>query len=398
MLKSAAKWMIDLSLKHSLVEGYLRSKLIDQDPINALIKSSEEAQLILERGNGGVGESQLLVCAFNLWRQRKQGQLINVDIVTDHPEKFPHDYCLKMFAPWDAWMKITSFHGFSPDASDEFWKNNLTPGAYVLEAVQGEHAMDSLRDGCKKIGATLIEPIMPATDTFEFALLEEVFFHDAELGAKSEFDGQPRKFSAQVLRMLSATHCRYSYPHFALEGLPQDRKPWRVMDVGCGPISNLRWGALRGDMTITGVDPLIEMYAVILARHGHDQLPHLRCDNEIVGFAENLDELAPDEAYDMIYTSNALDHTQEPERVINNFSRKLVPGGRVYMAVNTREGTRQNWNQLHKTNIYINDDDELVFHHQHTPEKPLLTPATHLRLAKVFTNNDDYTVVNLEKV
>lgn len=390
--------MIDLSLKHHLVEGYLRSKLVDQDPINALIKGSEEAQVILARGNCGVGESQLVVCAFNLWRQRKQGQLINVDIVTDRPEKYAFDYCLRMFAPWNAWMKITSLQTFSPDASEDFWENTLTPGAYVLEAVEGEHAMDSLRGGCKKIGATLVEPVMPATDTFEFALLEEVFFHDSELGARSEFDGQPRKFSAQVLRMLSATHCRFAYPHFALEGLPQDKKPWRVMDVGCGPISNLRWGALRGEMTITGVDPLIEMYALILARHGHDKLPHLRCADEIAAYAENLDEAAPDEAYDMIYTSNALDHTQEPERVISNFSRKLVPGGRVYLAVNTREGTRQNWNQLHKTNIYLNDNNELVYHHQHTAEKPLLSPASNLRLAKVFTNTADYTVVNLERV
>ena len=397
MLKSAAKWMIDLSLKHNLVEGYVRSKLVDQDPINALINRSEKSQLILERGNCEVGESQLLVCAFNLWRQREQDQVINVDIITDRPEKYPSEYCLKMFAPWNHWMRITSVHAFSPDASEEFWRDTITPGAYVLEAVQGMYQMDSLRGGCKKIGATLVEPVMPPIGTFEFALLEEIFFHDFELGGRSEFDGQPRQYSAPVLRMLSATHCRLTYPYHAIDGLPHSKKPWHVMDIGCGPISNLRWGALCGDMIITGVDPLIEMYAVILARHGYDKLPHIRCDTEISAFAENLDEVVPDAAYDMIYTNNALDHTQEPERVVNNFGRKLVPGGRVYLSVNTREGTRENWNQLHKTNIYLNDDNILVYHHQHSAEKPLLSPTSNLRLTHVWTNNSDYTIVNLER-
>ena len=43
---------------------------------------------------------------------------------------------------------------------------------------------------------------------------------------------------------------------------------------------------------------------------------------------------------------------------------KLVPGGRAIVQVATREGTRQGWDQFHKTDIDL-VDGTLVYRHQH---------------------------------
>ena len=66
------------------------------------------------------------------------------------------------------------------------------------------------------------------------------------------------------------------------------------------------------------------MYTLILARHGFDAMEKMRCDREITGFAEDLDTLVRDNDYDTVYTRNALDHTQDPARVVECMSRRLA--------------------------------------------------------------------------
>jgi SAM-dependent methyltransferase len=168
------------------------------------------------------------------------------------------------------------------------------------------------------------------------------------------------------------------------------------MDIGCGPISILRWGAIEGEISITGVDPILDMYALVLARHGLDALPKIRCDREINGFAEDLDRSVPDDDFDAIYTQNSLDHTQQPAVVIENIGRKLAPHGLAVFQVATREGTRQNWDQLHKTDIYLKNG-MLMYAHQHSPERPLLSPTSHLHLKHVQSDSPEWLACILEK-
>lgn len=240
----------------------------------------------------------------------------------------------------------------------------------------------------------LVEPKAPVKTGIEDDLYREVSFFDAELGGRSDWDGAPPKHPSEVLRMLSAVQCKLNYPSWGLDGIPRESLPRRVLDIGCGPISILRHGALQGEMVLTGLDPLLEMYALIRARHGYAALPEIRCAVEIPAFGEQLDELVPDGSFDLIYIQNALDHTREPLRVVSHFARKLTPGGRVIIQVATREGTRQNWDQFHKTDIDLRDG-ELVYRHQHTEERPLLPPECGLRLRKVHRYTPEWLSVVL---
>src|SRR4051812_29209450 len=94
------------------------------------------------------------------------------------------------------------------------------------------------------------------------------------------------------IQQMSSMNCRQYYPSWAFEPLPKSLpRPLKVMDIGWGPVSMLRWGAIHGEISITGLDPLIEMYTLVLARHGLDSLQKIRCDQEVNGVAEDMGSL-----------------------------------------------------------------------------------------------------------
>jgi SAM-dependent methyltransferase len=332
----------------------------------------------------------LLLCAFRLWRSRERGQRHRVVVVTDDPRRYSERACRALLAPWSEWVTLEAWHALLPESEPGAW---VRSPATCLAAVKDPEQLQRLR--AARGGAPLIEPIVPEKGSLDDDLYREVCHFDFEFGGKNEWDGSPSSHGGPTLQRLSAALCRELYPAFGLEGLAHGAAPWRVLDVGCGPVSVLRWGALNGEMTLTGLDPLLEMYAVVRARHGYDALPHIRCAREIPAFAEDLGELVPDGSFDVIYTQNALDHTREPQLVVSHFARKLAPGGRVVIQVATREGTRQGWDQLHKTDIDL-CDGELVFRHEHSEQRPLLTPEFGLRLAKVHLYGPDWLAVTLE--
>lgn len=343
------------------------------------------------------GLDLLLVCAFNLWQQREADQKLDLVIVTDNKERYSLKQCERILAPWKDWINIMAHHIYDVSISNHFWSSLALPsGTTVLGVMENMSITKDLASICQTRENDLILPILPSVDTFENDMIREVFHWDFEYGAKNDWDGTPVKFSTPTLQLLSSKSCQDYYPAWGFEGWSCEHKPWRVMDIGCGPISVLRWGVLQGMMSITGVDPLLDMYALILAKHGYDSLPCIRCDVEIPSFAEKLEDLVPDESYDVIFTRNALDHTQDPERVIANIGQKLSPKGRVILQVATREGTRQNWDQFHKTDIYLNNS-ELVYCHENSLEKPLLSPSCKLSLVKVQSYTPEWLSVILEK-
>jgi SAM-dependent methyltransferase len=331
----------------------------------------------------------LLLSSFRLWRVRRPGRRYRVAVVTDDARRYSERAVRALLAPWNAWVKVVAWHAFG-DASLE----RVRAADVCLAAVKDAATLERLR--AAPPAAKLIEPIVPTKGGLESDLYSEVCHFDFEFGGKNEWDGVPSKFPGPTLQRLSAATCRELYPAFALEDFPRARQPWRVLDVGCGPVSVLRWGALLGEMTITGLDPLLEMYALVRARHGFEGLPEVRCAREIPAFAEELPTLVPDGAFDLIHSQNALDHTREPRQVLQHLARKLAPGGRVVLQVATREGTRQGWDQLHKTDIDL-VQGELVFRHEHEAMRPLLAPEAGLRLARVHHYGPEWLSVVLER-
>jgi SAM-dependent methyltransferase len=257
----------------------------------------------------------------------------------------------------------------------------LSPSAYVVQFLEVDIIINT---GYNK---TISTDTISDEDKYS-AFYKEVQAHDFELGGVIEWNEEfEAQFSRYVLQSLSLAHVKRSFPFDLWHSLPQDwRKPLRCLDVGCGPISKLRYGALKGWLHIVGVDPLNDMYSAILARHGLTQIEKIRPDDIISGFAEDVE--FSDNPFDLIYSLNALDHTQDLVRSLKHIGDNLSPGGVAYIQVYEKEGERQNYSGLHKFNIWI-QDDIVMYNEKDTKPENLIAQIPLLHMDRIYITDQD---------
>lgn len=215
-------------------------------------------------------------------------------------------------------------------------------------------------------------------------------------------DGQPTQFSQHVLQHLSQTHCERSFPTYALPDirrLYQERGGKRIeaLDIGCGSISRLRWGAIQGLLSITGVDPLLDMYRIVLERHGLVNLPEIFCQRELCIPAEELSQHVAPGSYDFAYSWNAIDHAEDPLLIVSQVAACLGAAGVFALQLYKRERTRQNWAQLHQFDIDFGSDGQLLCQSKDGSIRSLVGNDTGLALREVVVNDESYIVVLLER-
>lgn len=129
----------------------------------------------------------------------------------------------------------------------------------------------------------------------------------------------------------------------------------RALDVGCGPASLLSLGHLQGKFALTGVDPLAEYYRAALARQGKSPVGELRA-----GYGEGLGSLFPPESFHLVFTCNALDHTQSPGRALSEMCAMTAPGGVLVVQGFVREGSANHFHGLHQNDLYLLSNGRLM--------------------------------------
>jgi SAM-dependent methyltransferase len=318
----------------------------------------------------------VLHCAANLWFRHGSRSAATAVVLCDlDPKGFHHLDAVAPFAGWADWLKIEFAVALRPGTPTP----DLPPADYVLCATSDHHerAAPLIAEG-----RNVIQPIFPPAETWENDAIRELSHHDYELGGLNEWDGAPTLWGSPTLRLMSRVHSRTHFPFWAFpDGL---RKSIRAVDLGSGPMSHLRWGVMHGIINLTPVDPLLPLYELAVSRH-------LGPGAALRGPAclgEDLASHLPAESFDLVYTANALDHTKRPADVVLQCAQVLRPGGRLAIAVSTREGTRQSWDQFHKTDIYLSDGKP-VFCHQDGPEQDLLGP---FQLERVHRYDDDLCI------
>ena len=141
-----------------------------------------------------------------------------------------------------------------------------------------------------------------------------------------------------------------------IEGLREQFGPGlRALDVGCGPASLLSLGHLQGTFELTGVDPLAEYYRAALARQGKAPVGELRA-----GYGEGLRALFPPESFHLVFTCNALDHTQSPGRALAEMCAMTAPGGVLVVQGFVREGSANHFHGLHQNDLYLLSNGRLM--------------------------------------
>jgi SAM-dependent methyltransferase len=331
-------------------------------------------------------------CAFNLWNLRK----IDTEALAAQRFVIAVDASLEIFDAeaerlFAEWLRV-------PVAVEQLVRlgEAVRPGDVVLLATESP-LIPSQRDALLAEGCiAVVDAAYPEASSFASDCLREVAHHEFELGGLNEWNGAPTLHASEILRRLSAAHCRRSFPEQILRSLGLLQPNLDVVDIGCGPISLLRWGQMNLGFRVTGFDPLMGIYDFIKRRHGLHLLPAISPDHAIEDVFENaLSHLAPT-SIDLIYSNNALDHVQDFARCIRNIATVLRPGAVAIVSGSTKEGTQQNWDQFHKTDVWV-ESDVPMFRFQHSAPEPLLALDSRLVVHAVIRADDQVTCFVLRR-
>lgn len=115
-----------------------------------------------------------------------------------------------------------------------------------------------------------------------------------------------------------------------------------VLDIGSGALSWIK-GIIP--MNLIACDPLAEEYENIFDYDKYNQHPPIKVFAESIPF--------PDNSFDIVHCSNALDHTQNPHKAILEMERVCRPGGMILIQGVENEATKQGWKGLHQWNISL---------------------------------------------
>ena len=130
----------------------------------------------------------------------------------------------------------------------------------------------------------------------------------------------------------------------------------RALDIGCGPLSVLSRYSPVYPIDLTGIDPLANEYAGLLAAQ------NLRQHYPVIARgAEEIGQLFPAGHFDFVFSRNALDHCQDPAKVIRNAIVVCRDGGIVHFSVFPCEGEHANYGGLHQWNFELIDGAVVIW-------------------------------------
>jgi len=138
------------------------------------------------------------------------------------------------------------------------------------------------------------------------------------------------------------------------------RKP-RTLDLGSGAVSQLSWGQDTRIIKLICADPLAEEYKKLHEKY------KIKINYDFVKcYGEELTKEFKENYFDFVWIHNSLDHSQNPNKVMDEVFKVLNPGGIIYLQGWENEGKHWNYSGLHQNDIsevdgtlYVNKDTKL---------------------------------------
>jgi ubiquinone/menaquinone biosynthesis C-methylase UbiE len=193
----------------------------------------------------------------------------------------------------------------------------------------------------------------PLTGTAHKAQWEQGIGHEVDWW-KNWIRAQGAAYGEDFANRLDPT--QLLQPHIAALLDDVDIRPVRVLDVGAGPLTGLGKMYRGESLDIIAVDPLADAYDALL-RDAHI-LPLIRttwCHGEL------LEERFPHNAFDLVYSQNALDHSYDPYRIIVSMIRLAKQGQYVLLEHRQDEAEREQYAGLHQWNFALRDGDFVIW-------------------------------------
>jgi SAM-dependent methyltransferase len=134
--------------------------------------------------------------------------------------------------------------------------------------------------------------------------------------------------------------------------LPQSNgRPYRILDVGAGPLTTVGKMYDGSRIDLLAIDPLASVYDTLLAKNGIT--PPVRTK---YGEAEQVADMYPVDSFDLVHAANSLDHAHDPVAAIKAAARLVRPGGHVFLEHILNEGDREHYGGLHQWNFGVEGD------------------------------------------
>jgi SAM-dependent methyltransferase len=147
----------------------------------------------------------------------------------------------------------------------------------------------------------------------------------------------------------------------ALDEVPVDVDPVRILDVGAGPLTPLGKVHPQRNIKLTASDALAEQYDAMLGKAGI--VPPVRT---VPADGERLVEVFGESRFDVVHCGNALDHHYEPLVALEQMLAVAKPQGVVLLNHFLDEGEFQRYLGMHQWNINSSDGRLLIWNKQHS--------------------------------
>jgi SAM-dependent methyltransferase len=140
------------------------------------------------------------------------------------------------------------------------------------------------------------------------------------------------------------------------DSVPVSRGTLRILDVGCGPLSVLGKKVDGLELDLIGVDPLASEYSQILKTHGI-AAPH----KTLASTAESLLDLFEPNSFEFVHSRNALDHCEDPIRVIANMLTLVKEHCYIFINICQNEAENAGYTGFHRWNFDIIADQVVIW-------------------------------------
>lgn len=130
----------------------------------------------------------------------------------------------------------------------------------------------------------------------------------------------------------------------------------KVLDVGSGPMTNLGVTIDNSAIDLTACDPLAPLY-IELAEKYHITFP-IKTEQ---AFAEDLSSFYQFGTFDLVHCRNALDHSFDPIRGIDQMLMVTKSSGRVRLVHWENEAVNGSYDGFHQWNFEVENGDFIVW-------------------------------------
>lgn len=194
----------------------------------------------------------------------------------------------------------------------------------------------------------------------------EVFFWNDFIASKGSF--WPADFSRRTTSNPDFRYADFEFPVW----------PPKVLDVGCGPISNVGISTKKGNIELHACDPLSPIYNTILKKY--NILPYCKTEFAFVEFLNNVYE---SNYFDMVCMENALDHSFDPVFGIYQMLNITKIGGCVKLFHNKNEAEYESYNGFHQWNISYENENLIIWNRNHRYD--ITSILSHMAEVKLYT-------------